>query len=114
VGLKVFCKKDGLDTFFRCIISVSDLQSLCAGITRVSLAHNANEMLNSVVDLTHDARRATGTAGGRKQSTSAWSTRALTAVSISAFRATWSMQRIMEKEEKRATRVMIKKRYYYY
>ena len=36
VGVKVFCKKDGRDTCFRCIIKPRDLEGLCGSLARVS------------------------------------------------------------------------------
>ena len=49
VGVKVFCKKDGRDTCFRCIIKPRDLEGLCGALARVSKTHNVQEFLRSSV-----------------------------------------------------------------
>ena len=49
VGVKVFCKKDGRDTCFRCIIKPRDLEGLCGALARVSKTHNVQEFLRSRV-----------------------------------------------------------------
>lgn len=114
VGVKVFCKKDGRETCFRCIIKPRDLEGLCGAIARVSTTHNVQEFLRSTLggsplndnleEGSHDMY-----AGRVDQGMSAGS--AISALrAISSVRATWSMQRAVDKEDKLMTKALIRKR----
>lgn len=61
VGIKAFCKKDGRDTYFRCIIKPRDLEGLCGALARVSKNHNIQEFLKSRIYIPKDC--ADGLAG---------------------------------------------------
>jgi hypothetical protein len=114
VGVKVFCKKDGRETCFRCIIKPRDLEGLCGAIARVSTTHNVQEFLRSTLggspqndnieEGSHDMYT-----GKADQGMSAGS--AISALrAISSVRATWSMQRAVDKEDKLMTKALIRKR----
>ena len=98
VGVKVFCKKDGHETNFRCIIMPRDLEGLCGALARVSRTHNIQDFLRSAL---------VGLSGGPEPNTVG--SGAISAFrAIAAARASWSMQRVVDKEDKmmmkRATR----------
>jgi len=121
VGVKVFCKKDGHETNFRCIIMPRDMEGLCGALARISRTHNIQDFLRSaLVGIGEDDGGDGGSSssggggnggGGRSGGSGA---RSGTNVAISAFRAlaaaraSWSMQRVVDKEDKmmmkRATR----------
>jgi hypothetical protein len=108
VGVKVFCKKEGRDTCFRCIIKPRDLEGLCGALARVSKTHNVQEFLRSSIGGSPLPGNAVdeGTLFAEQSSGSAIS--AFRA--ISSVRATWSMQRAVDKEDKLMTKALIRKR----
>lgn len=112
VGVKVFCKKDGRDTCFRCIIKPRDLEGLCGALARVSKTHNVQEFLRSSIGGSplngHAGDEGSLFAGERAEQSSGGAISAFRA--ISSVRATWSMQRAVDKEDKLMTKALIRKR----
>lgn len=124
VGVKVFCKKDGRDTCFRCIIKPRDLEGLCGSLARVSRTHNVQEFLRSRVSSpmggqgssdrvdglsSQDMFTSRNDSNDHQRGMSAGS--AISALrALSSVRATWSMQRAVDKEDKLMTKALIRKR----
>jgi hypothetical protein len=116
VGIRVLCKKDDTDTYFRCIIKPRDLEGLCGALARVSKNHNIQEFLKSRIYIPKD--RPDGLAEqdlfnnngdkGVRKTTAGSAISALRA--ISSVRSSWSMQRAVDKEDKRNTKKITKKR----
>ena len=125
VGVKVFCQKDGRDTCFRCIIKPRDLEGLCGALARVSMTHNVQEFLRSRLSSpmgsvagddglsSQDIFSNCNDTGDAPRGMSAGS--AISALrAISSVRATWSMQRAVDKEDKLMTKALIRKRLVHY
>ena len=118
VGVKVFCKKDGRDTYFRCIIKPRDLEGLCGALARVSKTHNVQEFLRSSINSPQaqndDAMSAQDLFANCNERDAPRGMSAGSAISalraISSVRATWSMQRAVDKEDKLMTKALIRKR----
>ena len=118
VGVKVFCKKDGHETNFRCIIMPRDMEGLCGALARISRTHNIQDFLRSaLVGVGEDddgdgsgsgSRGGGGRGGGGASGTSASGAAVSAFRALAAARASWSMQRVVDKEDKmmmkRATR----------
>lgn len=116
VGVKVFCKKDGRETCFRCILKPRDLEGLCGALARISTTHNVNEFLRSSIigsplSATSGDVSSQHIFGGEREQRLNSSGGAVSAFkAISSVRATWSMQRAVDREDRLMTKALIRKR----
>lgn len=117
VGVKVFCKKDGRETCFRCILKPRDLEGLCGALARISTTHNVNEFLRSSIigsplSATSGDVSSQHIFGGEREQRLNSSGGAVSAFkAISSVRATWSMQRAVDREDRLMTKALIRKRW---
>ena len=110
VGVKVFCKKDGRETCFRCILKPRDLEGLCGALARISTTHNVHEFLRSSIvgsplsgNSDVSSQHIFGCEREQRGAVSAFK-------AISSVRATWSMQRAVDREDRLMTKALIRKR----